>query len=868
MADKTYLKSALTISLLFVVLTFSTSTHAKIIYVDDDATGNNDGSSWADSFNFLQDALAAAWSSDEIRVAQGIYTPDSNSANPNGSGDRYATFQLINGVTLQGGYAGFGKPDPDALDVDLYETILSGDLDGNDVEVNDPFDLLTEPTRGENSYHVVTGSETDETTILDGFTITAGNADGPYPYGYRGGGMFSESGSLTLTNCTFSGNSAFDGGGMHNLTYSNHSKPRLSNCTFSENAASGTGGGIFNSKGSPELFNCLFSGNASEKNGGGMSSRYSSPILSYCTFAGNSAQTGGGMYSTDGTPQLTNCTFSDNSAWDGGGIRIGSSRGATLTRCDFTANSATSKGGGIRYSGRGMTLTDCTFRGNFAGDVGGGVDYSGYISSMHVLTNCTFTSNSTSKNGGGMYIYSSNPTLTNCTFAQNSADDSGGGMYNRYSSPIIENCVFNDNSANKGGGIYHYGYCESTLTGCIIRGNRAENDGGGIYNDNKSSPLMSNCIFSRNSGGRYGGGICNWYYNSSTLNNCSFNTNVATYGGGILNYLGSSPVISRCRFSGNSATKEGGGISNATRSSPTMANCIFLGNVAVDAGGAIHNWDQSNAALTNCTFSANAADKGGVVYNKNESDVIVSNCIMWDNAATQGSSIYLALYTYRDETYTSSIVLNYSDIQGGQVEIHIDPNCKLIWLQGNIDADPCFVEPGYWEDPCNTPDTPWDDVWVDGDYNLLLGSPCIDTGDPNYIAGPNETDLDGRPRVIGGRIDMGAYESPIPAEARILPRTINLASKGKWITCYIWLSDHYDVADIVPGSVMLERQIKAEQFSVDEHKQVAAATFDRKKVQSILNVGDIELKISCQLTDGTYFEATDIVQVTDKAGKN
>ncbi|MHC4285816.1 MAG: choice-of-anchor Q domain-containing protein [Planctomycetota bacterium] len=158
----------------------------------------------------------------------------------------------------------------------------------------------------------------------------------------------------------------------------------------------------------------------------------------------------------------------------------------------------------------------------------------------------------------------------------------------------------------------------------------------------------------------------------------------------------------------------------------------------------------------------------------------------------------------------------------------------------------------------------------EGDYHLLPGSPCIDTGDPNYVAGPNETDVDGKPRVIGGRIDMGAYEyrPTIPAEARILPRTINLASKGNWITCYIWLPEGYDVADIDPNSVLLEHQIKPEQFSVDQQKQVATAVFNRDKVQGILNVGDIELKITCQLTDGTYFEATDIVQVTDKAGKN
>ena len=113
---------------------------------------------------------------------------------------------------------------------------------------------------------------------------------------------------------------------------------------------------------------------------------------------------------------------------------------------------------------------------------------------------------------------------------------------------------------------------------------------------------------------------------------------------------------------------------------------------------------------------------------------------------------------------------------------------------------------------------------------------------------------------------MGAYESPIFAEARILPRTINLASKGKLVTCHIWLPDDYDVANIDPDSVLLEQQIKAEQFSVDEHKQVATVTFDREKVQSILNVGDIELKITCQLNDGTYFEATDTIKVIDKAG--
>ena len=114
---------------------------------------------------------------------------------------------------------------------------------------------------------------------------------------------------------------------------------------------------------------------------------------------------------------------------------------------------------------------------------------------------------------------------------------------------------------------------------------------------------------------------------------------------------------------------------------------------------------------------------------------------------------------------------------------------------------------------------------------------------------------------------MGAYESPIPAEARIVPRTINLASKGKWITALFWLPEDYDVADIDPNSVFLEEQIKAEQLSVNEQRQVAVLRFSREEVQGILSIGEVELTITGQLTDGTIFEATDVIKVIDKASR-
>ena len=164
---------------LFLLVAVCTTARGGVIYVDDDAVGANDGTSWQNAYAFLQDALADTNSAEkpvEIRVAQGTYKPDQGSGQT--PGDREATFQLINGVTLAGGYAGFGEPDPNARNVELYETILSGDLEGNDVDVNDPHDLLEEPTYNDNSYHIVTSGGNGPDTIIDGFIISRGNGWG------------------------------------------------------------------------------------------------------------------------------------------------------------------------------------------------------------------------------------------------------------------------------------------------------------------------------------------------------------------------------------------------------------------------------------------------------------------------------------------------------------------------------------------------------------------------------------------------------------------------------------------------------------------------------------------------------------------
>ena len=368
----------------------SASAAVTTIYVDINVSGGLDnGSSWSNAFNTLQDGVNNATSGDEIWVAQGTYKPSAWPNTSNYTAPREMHFSMKNGVGIYGGFDGT-ETQRDERDWENNTTTLSGDIG----TVGDTSD---------NCYHVFyhpNSTNLDSSAILDGFTITAGNADGV---------------SISFRN----------GAGMYMYNYP-LSPPTINNCSFSGNSANLTGGGIY----------C----------------RYSTLTLTNCSFSGNSANSGVGIYCPYSTLTLTNCSFSGNSANnDGGGINCQDST-LTLTNCSFSGNSATDNGGGIynyAYSDEefpvtlNCTLTNCSFSGNSASDNGGGIENYAYsedgdsVTLNCMLTNCSFAGNSADDDGGGIKNYAEadpnpptlNCTMWNCILWGDYADDAGNEIY-------------------------------------------------------------------------------------------------------------------------------------------------------------------------------------------------------------------------------------------------------------------------------------------------------------------------------------------------------------------------------------------------------------------------------------------------------
>jgi uncharacterized repeat protein (TIGR01451 family) len=365
------------------------------------------------------------------------------------------------------------------------------------------------------------------------------------------------------------------------------------------------------------------------------------------------------------------------------------------------------------------------------------------------LTNIMFIGNHALFDGGGMFNDEGDPTLTNVIFSGNEVPNTGGGMYNQRGNPTLNNVSFNGNLAGWGGGMRNY-KTTAVLTDVTFDGNRAiPGSGGAMYSDD-SLLSLTNVDFYNNHADQSGGAGYN-YGGVVTLTNGVVSGNTTSgHGGGL---RGGPFILTNVTLSGNRASYYGGAIYN---SSPalTLTNVIVSGNRGSPYGAGIVNSSGGDFVLTNVTLTGNDSQVGAAVYNMSTSaELTLTNCIVWNN---------------RSSISNGRITVRYSDVQGGY------PGA------GNIDADPRFIAPVNYSGAPTTA----------GDLRLQFGSPAIDAGDNTAVA--VATDLDGYPRIVGGTVDMGAYEYVLGLRKTVSPDT-DVAPHG--VVTYTVLLDNPQMLD-------------------------------------------------------------------------
>ena len=422
-------------------------SYSAVIYVDCDAAAAGDGSSWTNAYIHLQDALNYAEEGDEVWVAEGIYRPDlGDGLTP---GDRTASFQLKSGVALYGGFTGIESLRTQR-DWQVNQTTLSGDLNSDD---GANFSNNTE-----NAYQIVNGSGAINTTVLDGFTVTGGNANESSGNIYGvGSGMYIHSGSPTVSNCTFAKNWA-----TNSPVWVAESFSVFSNCSFTENYSAIYAGAFYAFSGCEGgLESCAFTNNFAADNGGAVRVRGSS-----CLFS------------------INNCSFTQNLTQAGGGaIVIVESAYVEISHSTFTDNKAMSRGGAIYLcTSSEVDINGCSFDGNTS-PYGGGIRC--WDAGSMIVQNCVFKNNGTSEDvttlHGGVLFSSDSVTMafSNSYFLSNSAESSGCLCLNGSpSTAVVVNCVFAGNAAGTGGAIRVYN-CTTDITNCTFYGNIASTNNQG-----------------------------------------------------------------------------------------------------------------------------------------------------------------------------------------------------------------------------------------------------------------------------------------------------------------------------------------------------------------------------------------------------
>ncbi|HKQ40084.1 MAG TPA: PKD domain-containing protein [Verrucomicrobiae bacterium] len=386
--------------------------------------------------------------------------------------------------------------------------------------------------------------------------------------------------------------------------------------------------------------------------------------------------------------------------------------GATAT---YTFSQGSTDGGGLWCESTGSTISNCVISGNLAQAGGGGA----YQGTFH---NCVLARNR-SGSGGAAYL----STLNNCTISNNVAEIGGGTYYS-----TLNACTLTGNSAKTSGG----GSYDGTLDHCVLTGNTATNMGGGA-----SGGTLNDCMLTGNEAESGGGAAGAGLINCTLVGNRAFQNGGGCAGGTVID----------CTVSGNSARNSGGGASGGE-----LYNSRLIGNSAEFGGGAFLS--STGFTVINCTVSGNTAYWAGGVYGGT-----LKNSVLTDNSA------FWAGGTYLSELANCTVVNNGADFSGGTYYGTLY-NCIVISNSAAVGENYLYSTLNY---SCTTPlptngvgNIQSDPLFADyGGANLRLqpGSPCINSGLNAYVV--PEPDPDGNRRIVGGTVDMGAYEFQSPVSS-------------------------------------------------------------------------------------------------------
>lgn len=618
----------------------------------------------------------------------------------------------------------------------------------------------------------------EKNATISGFTVTNGyetSVVSGIPDSYGGGGIFNNNGgTVTLTNCIVSNNTAQYGGGVY--IHNSNGKINFTNCAVNDNSAV-DGGGIYNENlnyGSVILSDCTITGNIVGHYGGGVlnfNENSSLTVLTNCSFSSNRAgDNGGGIWSNNQSGMIiltNNLLYGDI----GGEITNYTFFDASASYCDI-------QGG---YPGTGNIDKDPLFLNAAIGDlhlqkaspcVGKGTSTGAPAADLDGRTRPSPPSMGAYELGSTLSVPARYPTIQAAIDAAKSddtvlvADGTYTGDGNRdldfkgknitvksVNGPAKAIIDCQGTSANQHRGFYfHNG-----------EANTAEVDGFTIKNGSVHIP--------DDDGYPDGGGIDICSNSHATIKDCVISHNTADDGGGGICAFHSDPIISNCVVRGN--TSSGGGGICILYGAGTISNCVIEGNTSGNYGGGIYAGNHTsntnvtlNISIENCTVSNNIAGKGGggIFTSGNagaSGNVFITNCVVWANVnGLFGGEVY----NYPAEP--APLTVTYSDVQGGY------PGT------GNINADPLFVNA------------------ATGDLHLKLGSPCLGKGTPS---GAPATDMADNPRPDPP--SMGAYElAAVPATImNFMLSPHQIAAPGPVVTANVSVVGNFTKVTVSPA---------------------------------------------------------------------